>query len=208
MKRHTRAAVYAATNQTTKVVDGLLLITMTAIEIQKTATEINSIDFKDLTVTAVSANKSTDGKTWAVVEVDISGTGVAIKLELMQAGGNWRLSKITHDSKPYPLIDAGASFGLSYACTNLTIFHYNNPDVLRFVGFQIQPNFVEGQKVPYYGLDNNCTGFFSAAIWGGIFVVLLLGIIMMIGITFIMDINTMDKFDDPKGKTITISATD
>lgn len=49
---------------------------------------------------------------------------------------------------------------------------------------------------------------FSPAIWAGLFITFMLLIILSVGITFIMDIRTMDRFDDPKGKTITINAAD
>lgn len=40
------------------------------------------------------------------------------------------------------------------------------------------------------------------------FITFMLLIILTYGITFIMDIRTMDRFDDPKGKTITINASE
>lgn len=52
----------------------------------------------------------------------------------------------------------------------------------------------------------DCVGFTSIPIWTGIFVTAILAIIMIWALTMIMDIRTMDRFDDPKGKTITISA--
>lgn len=54
----------------------------------------------------------------------------------------------------------------------------------------------------------NCVGFFSAPIWSGLFVVFILLAITFYGIIMMMDIRTMDRFDDPKGKTITINASE
>lgn len=42
----------------------------------------------------------------------------------------------------------------------------------------------------------------------GFLVVLLYLFILAVGIFFLYDIRTNDRFDDPKGKTITVSATD
>lgn len=70
--------------------------------------------------------------------------------------------------------------------------------------FQIQPYFEDGR----FGPPIDCVPYFSAAIWSGIFIVFILSIVLAWGIVMIMDINTMDRFDDPKGKTITITATD
>lgn len=57
-----------------------------------------------------------------------------------------------------------------------------------------------------FGDAYDCIGFMSIPIWTGIFVTAILALIMIWGLTMIMDIRTMDRFDDPKGKTITISA--
>lgn len=54
----------------------------------------------------------------------------------------------------------------------------------------------------------DCVGFMTATIWSGIFVTFILALIMTFGLTMMLDIKTMDRFDDPKGKTITINATD
>lgn len=52
----------------------------------------------------------------------------------------------------------------------------------------------------------DCVGFTTIPIWTGIFVTIVLGMIMIWSLTMIMDIRTMDRFDDPKGKTITVSS--
>ncbi|CAK9807769.1 V-type proton ATPase subunit S1 [Anthophora quadrimaculata] len=52
----------------------------------------------------------------------------------------------------------------------------------------------------------DCVGFTTIPIWTGIFVTAILALIMIWGLAMIIDIRTMDRFDDPKGKTITISA--
>lgn len=54
----------------------------------------------------------------------------------------------------------------------------------------------------------DCVGFTTIPIWSGLFVTLILSIIMTMGLTMIMDIKTMDRFDDPKGKTIIINASE
>lgn len=47
--------------------------------------------------------------------------------------------------------------------------------------------------------------FFTPPILAGLFVTFLMLFIVTWGITMIMDIKTMDRFDDPKGKTISIN---
>lgn len=77
--------------------------------------------------------------------------------------------------------------------------------VIKISLFQIQP-FLNDSKSEKFGDPYDCVGFMSAPIWSGLFVTLILALIMTFGLTMMMDIKTMDRFDDPKGKTITIGA--
>lgn len=88
----------------------------------------------------------------------------------------------------------------SYHCSQKTIFR-NDSIILNFTDLQIQLD-AKGS----FGDSYNCLGFTTIPIWTGIFVTAILALIMIWGLTMIMDIRTMDRFDDPKGKTITISA--
>lgn len=54
----------------------------------------------------------------------------------------------------------------------------------------------------------NCVGFTTIPIWSGLFVTFILLLIMTFGLTMMMDIKTMDRFDDAKGKTITINTSE
>lgn len=63
-------------------------------------------------------------------------------------------------------------------------------------------------EVPKFGDTWDCTYFFTAPILSGFLVAILFAWIMGFGICMIMDIKTMDRFDDPKGKTINVNAGD
>jgi V-type H+-transporting ATPase S1 subunit len=54
----------------------------------------------------------------------------------------------------------------------------------------------------------DCISFFTMPIWSGILVTIMLLLILSCGLGMIVDIKVMDRFDDPKGKTISISNTD
>ncbi|XP_046383598.1 uncharacterized protein LOC124154112 [Ischnura elegans] len=97
-----------------------------------------------------------------------------------------------------------APVGFSYHCSQTIDFV--GPDGIRvsFDGLQLQ-SFLKGDKVAF-GDGYDCVYFFTAAIWSGLFVTFLLGLILTWGLSMIMSIRTMDRFDDPKGKTITIGA--
>ena len=52
----------------------------------------------------------------------------------------------------------------------------------------------------------NCEGFFTLEILTGLFVGLLLIAILFLATAMMMNIQTQDRFDDPKGKTISVAA--
>ncbi|XP_033745738.1 V-type proton ATPase subunit S1-like [Pecten maximus] len=54
----------------------------------------------------------------------------------------------------------------------------------------------------------DCIPFFTEGIWMGLLSVLLLTLILLYGFTMLADIRTMDKFDDAKGKTITVNVSE
>jgi V-type H+-transporting ATPase S1 subunit len=70
--------------------------------------------------------------------------------------------------------------------------------------FQIQP-YIEERR---FGSAYDCVYFFTVPIWSGLFVCGVFSLIMIFGLVMIMDIKTMDRFDDPKGKTITINTSE
>lgn len=101
----------------------------------------------------------------------------------------------------------------SYACVSSLSFNFKEPagDIVGvyFKNIQFQLNFENaGENLSKFGDAYDCVGFTSPAIWSGLFITFLLLSIIGTGITYIMDIKTMDKFDDAKGKTITISASE
>ena len=56
-----------------------------------------------------------------------------------------------------------------------------------------------------FGKVNYCQGFFTSGIWMAIMTSLLLVLILAMGISVLCNINTMDRFDDPKGKPLNIA---
>lgn len=145
----------------------------------------------------------------------IGNDSINIKLTFMQRSGYWFVADgNVNDNAFIGVTPFGANRGFSYHCSPATSFRVANststhPSLITIKGLQIQPLF-EGDSTPLtkFAPAQDCVGFTSAGIWAGLFVVIMLLGIMSIGITWIMDIRTMDRFDDPKGKTITISATE
>lgn len=124
------------------------------------------------------------------------------------SSGYWSLENITvlHSASnttktvliPESSIVAPVMF--SYHCSSKTVFRSVNTS-LTLENFQAQPYM---EKTAAFGDAYNCELFFTPPIWSGLFVTSILALIMIWGLVMIMDIRTMDQFDDPKGKTITI----
>ncbi|XP_077572720.1 ATPase H+ transporting accessory protein 1a [Stigmatopora nigra] len=74
-----------------------------------------------------------------------------------------------------------------------------------FEDFQIQGFNVSGGKFSY---ASDCAGFFSPGIWMGLMTSLLMVLVLTYGLHMIMQLHTMDRFDDPKGPAISVPQTE
>ncbi|XP_066247053.1 V-type proton ATPase subunit S1 [Euwallacea similis] len=147
----------------------------------------------------------------------LSGTknNLSISFELQETTtGYWVLHTtniIYNDSNTISLVTNGtiyAPLGFSYTCGN-QIFKNGSFSII-FPNFQIQPMFKNTSLTMQTKFDDpyNCVGFTTIPIWSGLFVTFILLLIMTFGLTMMMDIKTMDRFDDAKGKTITINTSE
>ncbi|KAB0801370.1 hypothetical protein PPYR_05724 [Photinus pyralis] len=159
-------------------------------------------------------NKSEEGMNITLKSPTV--THITLTFEFLFAGGYWIMDNITvlntsapeQDNKYYFRVkEFYAPELFSYHCSNMLFYFPRNPNQnLSFKELQIQP-FLNETKVKF-GYPYDCVGFMSAPIWSGLFVTFILVLIMTCGLTMMMDIKTMDRFDDPKGKTITVTATE
>ncbi|XP_075041731.1 V-type proton ATPase subunit S1 [Mixophyes fleayi] len=76
---------------------------------------------------------------------------------------------------------------------------------LHIADFQIQGFNVTGLKFSY---ASDCASFFSPGIWMGLITTLLFVFILTYGLHMVMNLKTMDRFDDPKGPSIAVPQTD
>nr|CAB3263087.1 uncharacterized protein LOC101242403 [Phallusia mammillata] len=92
------------------------------------------------------------------------------------------------------------------------------PENISFIGntsatqVSLQFNHVQMQS---FGVANNtfsraldCEGWFTGPIWMGLLVGLLVIVMLFYGLAMLSQVTTMDRFDDPKGKTITVPQVD
>ncbi|XP_036447220.1 V-type proton ATPase subunit S1b [Colossoma macropomum] len=71
---------------------------------------------------------------------------------------------------------------------------------LLFTDFQIQSFNVTGN----FAYASDCASFFTPGIWMGLLTTLLMVFILTYGLHMIMQLRTMDRFDDPKGPAISV----
>lgn len=148
--------------------------------------------------TNINFDDANDGK--GVVAVTVNEIAFTFK---KSDAGYWYLNT-TYKGQSTPVVTS-APLTFSYHCTNQT-FKVDKTRV-DIVGLQMQPHFIPfASKSLRFGDAYDCVGFTSVPIWSGLFVTFILLFIMTFGLTFMMDIKTMDRFDDPKGKAITINA--
>ncbi|KAL7859658.1 hypothetical protein SRHO_G00148050 [Serrasalmus rhombeus] len=104
----------------------------------------------------------------------------------------------------------------SYRCDSVSSFRYpqltphsakDNANEWRisFDDFQIQGFNVTGKDFSY---ASDCAGFFTPGIWMGLLTSLLMVLVLTYGLHMIMQLHTMDRFDDPKGPAISVPQTE
>ncbi|XP_063837120.1 V-type proton ATPase subunit S1 [Ostrinia nubilalis] len=139
-----------------------------------------------------------------------------LTLSFRMQGGYWFFETVTfsQDGSEHELTATSEVYaldGFSYRCGDRITFASTNQTEynVTFIDMKVQPFFKTlNASAMEFGDAFNCVGFFSVPIWSGLFVVFILLSITFYGIMMMMDIRTMDRFDDPKGKTITINASE
>lgn len=173
----------------------------------KQITEIRGDTVTDLTLTANAATPLDGG----AFNVTLTAGTHTINLKLFHSSGYWMVSGVLYDSVEFAIDDSNRISvvdGFSFACNARLIFHStaaNSDTRLVFNGLQIEPDFKETPTIAAFSEPWNCVGFTSPGILGGLFITIILLGILSIGVTCMMSINTNDRFDDPKGKTIIIN---
>lgn len=173
-----------------------------------------------MTTTAPTISYTITPDNFENMTVTINAAPYVITMDIHNTSGNWEVSTFTYNGEEFYPRSRVYGFGerWSFGCGNLTLQTRAKSEVdhrknMHLIGFRFQPSFVErfpeeGDVNIKFGPCNDCTGFFSPGIWGALFVIILLLGILFYGLSNMMEIRTMDRFDDPKGKTIIINAAD
>ncbi|KAM7342256.1 vacuolar H[+] ATPase AC45 accessory subunit [Cochliomyia hominivorax] len=182
----------------------LYFTSLSIIELEEkplvTVLEINKMDVKTENTTALSVTLTPT-------------TGSPLTFDVTLAGGYFFMKNVMYNNIKFLSSDIFAPTDFSYFCGNLTLKNIAETDnkayTLKWSSLQFQAPFGYTKNESFvFGDAWHCVGFFTGGILSGLLIVALLLTITFIGVCWMMDINTMDRFDDPKGKTITINASD
>jgi len=108
----------------------------------------------------------------------------------------------------YSVIADLTPLGFSYSCSSppwVVVKNKTMTDVpgIYFTRFQIQAFQIDQEQFGYY---NDCEGFFGIGIWMALISIAVMIAILVFGLIMLSSITTMDRYDDPKGKTIIVAA--
>ncbi|OWR44472.1 V-type proton ATPase subunit S1 [Danaus plexippus] len=176
---------------------------------------ILSVNSEKTHLNTVSSQSSTFNGTDMLTTIGFGEN--TLTLSFSQKMGYWYFKTVTLEQKApsqvteilYPKEEVFSFMDMSYRCgqdVSFTSINDTNVYSVTFSNMKVQPFFKDTNSSIVFGDSVNCVGFFSVPIWSGLFVVFILLAITFYGILMMMDIRTMDRFDDPKGKTITINA--
>jgi len=109
--------------------------------------------------------------------------------------------------------EISASDEHSFSCVDLELRSTKPKDqkytlILKFKRFQVQPFKLPDNKKKVFADSYDCSTWFTIPLWVGFLVTLFFTAILAFGVYALMDIKTPDRFENPKGKTITITATE
>lgn len=118
-------------------------------------------------------------------------------------------------SVPFSLrpTEISASDEHSFSCVDLELRSTKPKDqkytlILKLKRLQVQPFKLPDNKKKVFADSYDCSTWFTIPLWIGFLVILFFTTILAFGVYALMDIKTPDRFENPKGKTITITATE
>lgn len=150
--------------------------------------------------------------TYIVPEKNGEKTKITLRIKFNYDKSTWSIGDsevevLTINYGPIsPKTKISASLGSSFSSDEVVMENPANNTVLVFKNFQAEKFKKVGQVS--FSVTTSSNQFFTGPIWMGLLVTWTLLIILAWGITMLMDIKTMDRFDDPKGKTINVNATE
>ncbi|KAM7307091.1 V-type proton ATPase subunit S1 [Ixodes scapularis] len=174
-----------------------------------------TVTFNDTLSTKPVVSCSATGANVSFTFPDVGSVkGFKLEMSFQREGSGFQLESLAGflaGSKALPLQvrDVWWPGGFSFSCASSFFRQFNAsmPPQLQVTldTFQVE---LSQNATARFSESYDCASFFTTVVWMGFLVVLLYLFILAVGIFFLYDIRTNDRFDDPKEKTITVSATD
>lgn len=154
--------------------------------------------------TAIRVPDNSSNEESQTLHIRLTGASAKVDLFFMVSQGSWEITGVWFNDQEYYLrhrVHVNQIF--SYRCNEWEYFTFDLNSKIVFEEVQLQPFWDAPADV--FGDAWHCVGFTTGGILSGLFLILIFIIIGAYGIAWMMDIRTMDRFDDPKGKTIIVN---
>lgn len=171
----------------------------------------NSTQLNDPKSFTMTNHSCVDNKTTSLAFTYKNNSEIIMTMSLIMnvnnVSGYWSIDTATvnwnETTYNVTLSKVSAPWGFSYHCSSLEKLVARNSDfTMSLEGFQLQPFDVMDYK---FSDGWDCVPFFSEVIWMGLIATLAFVLILLFGFSMLASVTTQDRFDDPKGKTITVN---
>nr|XP_011456130.3 V-type proton ATPase subunit S1 [Crassostrea gigas] len=171
----------------------------------------NSTQLNDPKSFTMTDHSCVDNKTASLAFTYKNNSEIIMTMSLIMnvnnVSGYWSIDTATvnwnETTYNVTLSKVSAPWGFSYHCSSLEKLVARNSDfTMSLEGFQLQPFDVMDYK---FSDGWDCVPFFSEVIWMGLIATLAFVLILLFGFSMLASVTTQDRFDDPKGKTITVN---
>lgn len=171
----------------------------------------NSTQLNDTKSFTMTNHSCVDNQTTSLAFTYKNNSEIIMTMSLIMnvnnVSGYWSIDNATvnwnETTYNVTLSKVSAPWGFSYHCSSLEKLVARNSDfTMSLEGFQLQPFDVMDYK---FSDGWDCVPFFSEVIWMGLIATLAFVLILLFGFSMLASVTTQDRFDDPKGKTITVN---
>lgn len=159
----------------------------------------NEIDITSMTVGTDSTPTS--------IKVELSAPNDKLSFEINEHANTYYVENAVFNTKAMRHEQIAVNLPFSFHCGPGVVFRSKDSDqIVVWSGVQFEPQFNRTSfNGSYFSESWDCVGFTSGGVWMGLVITFLLISILSCGFAWMFDIKTMDRFDDPKGKTITVT---
>lgn len=159
---------------------------------------------KDIDFTILTIEQNT---TATSIHLKLAAGEDVLSFEINERARTYHIENVVFNNLAMRHEQISVNLPFSFHCGPGVIFRSKQSNLMAvWQGLQIEPQFNRTSfNGSYFSESWDCVGFTSGGVWMGLVITFLLIGILSCGFAWMFDIKTMDRFDDPKGKTITIT---